>query len=180
MTPPRSKDTIVTTSRDSSTTTPLWDLLPVRLSPAGRRSFRALKAHGAGLQAVARMLTDDPELAARLVVRAILTGSTTGPDPDLRELSAFLVSQWISDVAVHGWSAPGIGHATTAPVLQEVHRLPGDQRALLALCKFGAHTYREAAAVLNIQAGAAAALLGEAMRALVTPLPADDSVSVTS
>lgn len=149
----------------------LADLLPVRLSPGGRRSFRALRNHGTTLHAVASMLTADPDLAARLVVLAIASCSADDVDPCLRDLSTAVAIEWLGTGVHHASSRPGAEGVTGSSLLQEVSCLPDDQRALLALCRFGGHTYREAALVLGIPADLAARLLGDALRSLAAPHP---------
>lgn len=67
-----------------------------------------------------------------------------------------------------GWSAAG------PPVIARLRDLALLQRTTLALCIFGGHTYREAAAVLHIPAGAAARLLISGLQDLVPLIPLAD------
>ncbi len=149
----------------------LVDLVPVRFTPDGRRSLRLLKSHGAALHAVAAVLTDDQTLGARLAVLAITSGGTDDGDPGVRDLSSAIVVAWLGSRVSSETPAGAAGRAPGPSVLQDVHRLPERQRALLALCKFGGHTFREAALVLGISADQAAALLCDAVRSLAATHP---------
>jgi len=128
------------------------------------RSLRSLDQHGPALHHVASALTADAGLAAKLVVRAVLACRHDDVDPGLRELSSLVVLGWLG--------RPSQLPTDTVPLpslLQDVHALPDDQRALLALCRFGAHTYRDAARVLTLSADGAAVLLCTALRTLQAP-----------
>lgn len=132
---------------------------------------RTLERHGAALYRVAAMLTDDDDWAARLVVRSVRARGTEPHEDDVRSMCALVVLAWLGGSASPEASGRPSSTAGAAALLQDVRSLPDDQRALLALCAFGSHTYREAAAVLDIHAGDAALLLGRALHALASPEP---------
>ncbi|MBC7629905.1 sigma factor-like helix-turn-helix DNA-binding protein [Aeromicrobium sp.] len=125
--------------------------------------------HGNELYLLACVLTEDPDLAEELVIQAIM--AHRGGPSTLREFSA----------AVHeAWWAWGPESRTvdrqllddssaSETILHELHGLPDDQRSALALCRFGDHTYRQAAERLGRPAKEVALLLCEALRTLACP-----------
>ncbi len=139
-----------------------------------RRSLKALDRHGAALHSIASLLTPDPDLAESLVVHAV-TASAPGPPGDLRQLSALLVRGWFDGHLEEIESIPSVKR--TLP--DRAHGLPPHQRASLALCRFGDHTYRQAADVLGVPHATVAELLGATLRALQPGRPAPDTPTVT-
>lgn len=151
----------------------LHELVPERLGDAADR-------HAAELGRVAAVLTDDAELAADLLVRAFVACSAGTDDADLRSLSAHVATSWLGGPVTSGTSGRAAGVPSAEPVLRDIRSLPDDQRTLLALCRFGAHTYREAADVLGLAHLDAALLLTTALRSLVAADPTTDDLAVTA
>lgn len=146
------------------------------MTPSDTRQapVRTFDRFAADLHAVASVLTADPELADRLVLAAVTTpGAGAGSSPALRELSARVVGDWLEG---HPEDVPTIVPAVPSP-LDRLHGLPPDERAALALCRFGGHTYREAADVLGQPHGTVADLLTSSLRGLAAAPPAPEEVS---
>jgi DNA-directed RNA polymerase specialized sigma24 family protein len=139
--------------------------------------FPALERHVAGLHALAQLLTAEPDLAEHLVVRAVRT-SLLGDD--LRRLAAAVVRAWL-DQRPDGRdripsAIPAIPVVPAVPaILAAVHALPPRQRASLALCRFGGHTYRDAAALMDVPPAEVADLLTSSLRALLLAPPAPEA-----
>lgn len=121
---------------------------------------------GQKLHLLAGVLTDDADLAERLVIQTILAYE---PAPStLQELSAGVYVAWMA------WGAPPLsvdrlaGNSLGSRVLDEIRGLPADQRAALGLCKYGDHSYRHAAEILGLAPGRVARLLHDALQSLAT------------
>jgi len=148
---------------------------PASAAHQTHRSMRILGRHGDELHAVATLLTDDADLAMRLVVRAIVA-PRDGSVATLRELSASVVRHWLDGHPARLAPVP----PTSSPTLVEaVHGLPAHHRAALALCRFGDHTYREAAVLLDVPASTVAELLAATLRSLRAPDATPDAAPVT-
>ncbi|MEJ7635829.1 hypothetical protein [Aeromicrobium sp.] len=139
------------------------------VDPRGSRVLAVFDHYGSELHLMARILTDDQELAERVVIQAI-AAHHSGPCT-LRQLSAAVYVAWAA------WGPHPRTSASLAPVddsaaeaqLYEFHGLQDDQRAALGLCRFGGHTYRQAALVMGLPADHVAELLCAAMRNLARP-----------
>lgn len=135
-----------------------------------RRAVKLYDRHGTALHTVANVLIGDQVRAEALVVEAIIAQSATRiADRDdrrssLRQLAAGAYAAWSRHPSLAGISLP----PATAPrsSIATVYRLPDDQRVAVALCAFGGHTHRQAAAVLGLPAGRVADLLREALLTL--------------
>lgn len=137
----------------------------VHAAPSALTTF---DEHGHRLHALARVLTDDPALAEQLVLAVLLPGRST--PVDYRTHAADLHHVWA-----------GLGHlplyagvravdvSPSSQVLADIHTLPDDQRAALGLCRFGGHSFRQAAETLALAPDVVAGLLGDALRALALP-----------
>lgn len=142
------------------------------LRPVGERegeSGAAFDTYGKELHVLASVLTTDTELAEQLVVQAIVAHQ--GGPCTLRELSAAVHVAWLA-WGPPIWSVelpPAPSTSTSAAMLYEMHGLPDDQRAALGICRFGGHTYRQAADLFGVPAEDVARMLCEALRALATP-----------
>ena len=132
------------------------------------RPLGAFDRHASDLNRVAATLTDDVEHATTIVVRAL--ASCTTDEPRLRDLSAQVVTAWLYDDTTQP-SASAL--PAEVSILHDVRGLPDTERALLALCRFGDHTYREAADALGVTHLTAALLLATTLRVLTAPGPAD-------
>lgn len=139
---------------------------------AHRTACRAAGAYdtfGQRLRLLAAVLTNDPELADRLVTQSIV-GHESEPS-SLQELSKGIYVAWLA------WGKPLISTRSslltdaspTALMIDEIRDLTDDQRAALGLCKYGGHTYKRAAEVLGLAPDHVAALLGDALRYLGGP-----------
>lgn len=136
---------------------------------AGPPATAAYDEFGQSLHLFACALTDDAELAGQLVIQTILAHQSA--PRTLQDLSAGVYIAWIA------WGNPPLsaetsvapGASATTRMLHEIHGLPADQRAALGLCKYGDHTYRQAAAVLGLAPDRTAQLLCDALRTLGTP-----------
>ncbi|KQX72378.1 RNA polymerase sigma factor [Aeromicrobium sp. Root472D3] len=140
------------------------------MNSTSEQHLQVLDLHGADLHAVASVLTTDPELAEQLVVVAVRTSL---PDDDLGRLSGTVVRAWLDG---HPEQLETIVPAAPTP-LSRLHELPVHQRASLALCRFGGHTYRQAADLLELPAASVADLLTTSLRALHAAPPADGGVT---
>lgn len=128
-------------------------------SSGTQQLLRSFERHGADLHAVASVLTADPDLAERLVVQA-MTAAHDGAD--LRRLGALVVRGWLD-------SRSGQLPNVTPPepsLLDQLHDLPSEQRAALALCRFGGHTCQTAAAALGLGPQVVAQHLTAALRSI--------------
>lgn len=128
----------------------------------------ALDRHAADLSRVAATLTDDVEHATVLVVRAL--AACTAGELGFRDLSAHVVTDWL-----YGDDAePSLSELPAeVSILHDLRGLPPTERALLALCRFGDHTYRDAADALGVSHLTAASLLTATVRSLAVAGPAD-------
>lgn len=140
--------------------------------------------HGYDLYVLANVLTADPAHAERLVAQAI---SAHGDGPcAFRELAGAVYLAWFAWGSVAGVGENDLGEqgldeqgrdeqgrapvgSKVAQVMRELHALPEDQRAAIGLCRYGGHTYRQAAEALGLPAADTAQLLGQALRALAPP-----------
>lgn len=120
--------------------------------------------HGSTLHLLAMLLTDDPEIAEQIVVQAVV--AHVGGPASLQQLSAALHLAWCCRIPASG--PPQVPSIPTAPssVLAEMQALPIQERLALGLCRFGGHTYREAADVLSLSPGVVARQLASALRTL--------------
>ena len=123
---------------------------------------------GHSLYLLACVLTDDAKLAEKLVVQTIVEhplGQST-----LRELSAGIHVAWLAggQPPLMDESSPLPEPSSGALTLHDIHRLSSDQRAALGLCKYGGHTYRQAADLLNLLPEQVTRLLCDALRVLAT------------
>lgn len=124
---------------------------------------------GQRLCLLASALSDEPELADQLVIQSIMAHEAE--PSSLQELSAGIYIAWLA------WGRPPLSGRThleadaspTAPMIVEIRDLADDQRAALALCKYGGHTYRGAAKILDLAPERVASLLGDALRRLGAP-----------
>ena len=140
------------------------------MNSTSEQHLQVLDRHGTDLHAVATVLTSDPELAQQLVVLAVRTSL---PDDGLDRLSGTVVRAWLDG---HPEQLETITPAVPTP-LSRLHEMPAHQRASLALCRFGGHTYRQAADVLELPADQVADLLTTSLRALHAAPPADGDVT---
>ncbi|MDQ3156887.1 MAG: hypothetical protein M3Q98_09205 [Actinomycetota bacterium] len=133
-----------------------------------------LDRHGTALYDLAFMLTDDRPRAERIVSQAIASrraGILHREKGDSRSAArGFAAIIYLSWFCVDSSSPPAPGSPTsgfpTAAILRALRVLPEDHRAAVALCVFGGHTCREAAAVLGLPPRHVAALLRDAVRDL--------------
>lgn len=142
-------------------------LRSVTTLPAGADAL--VDQHGYELYLMAHVLTADPEHAERLVAQAI---SAHGDGPrDLGELAAAVFVAWSAWGPLSQEQDPALpaGSSSSAQMMHDLHALPEDRRAAIALCRYGGHTYRQAADVLGLPAADTAQLLGQALRTLATP-----------
>lgn len=143
-----------------------------RRARARRQSSEVFDWYAGDLFRLASVLSDNSELAQHLVIQAIVShrfsGLSSRNSRYSQELSAAVVLAWVNRDS-SAWTADDAGGSVSSPrsiMLDDLHTLDDDQRAVLALCRFGGHTYREAADVLGLSAERAANLLREAMRHL--------------
>ena len=123
---------------------------------------------GHSLYLLACVLTDDAKLAEQLVVQTIVehqSGTST-----LRELSAGIHVAWLAggQPPLSAESSPLPETSSGALTLHDIHRLSADQRAALGLCKYGGHTYRQAADLLDLLPEQVTRLLCDSLRILAT------------
>ena len=123
---------------------------------------------GHSLHLLACVLTDDAKLAENLVAQTIVkhqTGQST-----LRKLSADIHASWLAEgqppLSAESSSLPET--SSGALTLHDIHRLSADQRVALGLCKYGGHTYRQAADLLDFSPEQVTRLLCDALRSLAT------------
>ncbi|MBC7595030.1 MAG: sigma-70 region 4 domain-containing protein [Kineosporiaceae bacterium] len=123
---------------------------------------------GHSLYLLACVLTDDTKLAEQLVVQTILEHQS-GPST-LRELSAGIHVAWLAGGQPPLWaeSSPLAETSSGVLALHDIYRLAADQRAALGLCKYGGHTHRQAADLLDVAPEQVARLLCDALRILAT------------
>lgn len=129
--------------------------------------------YGASLYALARALLGDDAAALHVVPRAMvdLFSSTGGEAPMSTEPTLRAAAACVYDRCYAALSKdPRNGTRATPPPVS-LGELEGAQRAALALCIFGGHTYRQAAARLDMASEVAADLLTSGLRDLsaVTP-----------
>lgn len=140
-----------------------------------RRAAKLFDRHGAALHTIASVMTNDPLHAEALVVDAIssqiappLTDQNT-KQRSVRELAATVYVAWSCRPAP---PTPILAPTDIKPpstTLTALHLLPDDHRAVLALCTFGGHTYRQAATVLGLPDTKIADVLREALLTLERP-----------
>ena len=125
---------------------------------------------GHSLYLLACVLTDDAKLAEQLVVQTIVA-HLSGPST-LRELSAGVHVAWLAwdQPQSSAESAPPPVTAPEAQLMHEIHGMLAEQRGALGLCKYGGHTYRQAAELLDLPPEQVARLLCDALRSLANPL----------
>lgn len=136
-----------------------------------------LDRYGPALFTLACVLIHDPVRAEQLVTRTIASRSNgflyrTKVESRVvaRRLAAQVYLQWF---CADPNNSPSVT-ITVSPtddsprgaLLRGLRALPDDHRAALALCTFGGHTHRQAAAVLELPTARVAELLCEAMREL--------------
>ena len=121
---------------------------------------------GHSLYLLACVLTDDAKLAEQLVVQTIVEHQF-GPST-LRELSAGIYVAWLAggQPPLSAESSPLAETSSGALTLHDIHQLSVDQRAALGLCKYGGHTYRQAADLLDLLPEQVTRLLCDALRVL--------------
>ena len=142
-----------------------------------RKAARLFDRYAASVHTVATVLTKAPDHADALVVTAICSRSTTPlAKPDsmtspLGQLAAAAYTAWSCQPAPHGSVIAQAGFKPRLPMLSAVHQLPDDHRAALALCAFGSHTYRQAAAALGLDDQEVTQLLREALLTLSSAAP---------
>ena len=135
-------------------------------APAQGTSARQLEElwdrHGDAIYSLATMLVDDEATARRVVTLAMIdlaltTDCISGPDAQ-RSLArhVYLRSQELTGAATRTQDLP--------PAMVWLAELAPLQRACVALCCFGDHTYRQAAALLRVPAETAAELLTAGLR----------------
>lgn len=139
-----------------------------------RRAAKLFDRHGTALHTIASVLTTDPLHAETLVIDAIssqiappLTDQNT-KQRSVRELAAAVYVAWSCRPAPPDPVGP-TGIKPPSTTLTALRRLPEDHRAVLALCTFGGHTYRQAAAVLGLPDTKIAELLCEALLTVERP-----------
>lgn len=127
--------------------------------------------HGTQLYALACLLLLDEAAAMRAVAWGMadfaLSDLSTSPDDARRSLARH----------VYWRSGEHIGEALPLPMAR-VARLAQLQRACLALCMFGSHTYTQASALLEIPPLQGAALLRSALQELGRPTTATPAMAV--
>lgn len=150
---------------------PALETLRRALRPAKKPEPRVATTYdelGHALYLFACVLTDDVKLAEQLVVQTIVAHQS-GPST-LQDLSAGVHVAWLAwgHPPLSAESSPLPGTSPSALMLHEIHGLPTDQRAALGLCKYGGHTYRQAADLLDLPPEQVARLLCDALRSLAT------------
>lgn len=126
----------------------------------------AFDMFGGRLHVLASVLTDDAELAERLVMQAVLEHDEESGSH--QELSRHLHLAWLS---AGGPSRRGDGslpsdQSVGSGMLLGIRRLSPDQRAALGLCAYGDHNLRQAADAMAVSPRVVAELLEAAMRGL--------------
>lgn len=119
--------------------------------------------HGASVYTVAIALLGD-ERAAEHAVRMGLTDLAAVQDTSTQEDD---LRSWTRHVYVRSQELAGAGPAGTAPLPSSPSWFPHlaqVQRACLALCLFGGHTYREVAQLLDVPPTTVADLLTTSLR----------------
>lgn len=149
-----------------------------------QKADAALTRHGSTLYTLAHVLAGDREHAEQLVLQAIFTGRAGGvtrnpadPQDGLRRLARLIYLQWCADVgpkSVPAASAPQPGALAGPTLLLGLKAMPHEQRAAVALCMFGGHSYRQAAEVLVLPAEAVAELLRDALYELDLAVETDE------
>lgn len=147
---------------------------PQRTTADTAHAMQVIDNHGPDLFVVATMLTDDADLAARLVVRAAVSSQVGDA---LHGLSASVVRSWLGGHPGRLEALPFVGVPT---LLDSVRALTAHQRASLALCRFGDHTYRETATLLDVPAAWVADLLCATLRSLRAPDETPEATPLTA
>lgn len=131
--------------------------------------------HGAALYAIACLLLEDESDAVLAVTLGLMDlYRVPEPDPSLRA-AAGCVHRHCRTLA-----SREKGHASTkAPAMAGLREVAWLQRSALALCFFGGHTYRDAAAELDIPSDTVAWLLMSGLQelGLAVPLPGAESLA---
>ncbi|MBC7595007.1 MAG: hypothetical protein H7288_13890 [Kineosporiaceae bacterium] len=145
------------------------------MSVVRRSSDALLDSYGPALFAVACVLIHDPMRAEKLVGQTILAsddGFLRRPKVDscvvARRLAAQVYRRYFC-ADPHASGSITVLATDDSPygaLHWDLRALTDDHRAALALCKFGGHTYRQAAVVLDLPASHVAELLCEALRQL--------------
>ncbi|MGH3360807.1 MAG: hypothetical protein ACRDO7_18530 [Nocardioidaceae bacterium] len=136
-----------------------------------QRTIRICEQHGVPLYLLGCVLTADEDDAVTVVADAIgqrydgPAAADLREGPDARRRLARHV--YLEGSRLGGSSTPArpaapgeaADRGSLPPAVLWLMRLSTQQRALIALCLFGGHTYREAAALMNIEADEAMTLL---------------------
>lgn len=134
-----------------------------------RRAATLFDQHGAAALTMVRLLTGTDRDATRVLIRVFakaVTEDQRGRIVQRRSLARDVLLYSEASVPLDRPPSVRLEERVIVPEFA-VGTVRGDQRrALLALCMFGAHTYRDAADVLGIEADDAAKQLREALRAL--------------
>lgn len=127
---------------------------------------RTWDLHGSALYSLALSLLGNQRPAARAVTRGVVEvlDTTAHPEPELlrRPLSGAVYRQCEQADATVGETRPD--HLSA--LLTWLADLTAHQRAVLVLCTYGGHSYREAAEVLDLSPTEAAGLLTSGLRRL--------------
>ena len=126
--------------------------------------------HGAALFALAVALLGDREKALKAVCLAMVdlyADDIPGDDPSsetLQRAAGHVYHRCEGDL-----TSPTAGPADAHPSVVRLGELAAAQRAAVALCMYGAHTYQLAAARLGLPAEVVADLLNAGLRELCRP-----------
>lgn len=122
-------------------------------------------AHGRSLFALARTLLGDESAARRAVTSAITTlyEDHGGPEPAsaLRTSARYVFAH---SEAMRTRSALVTFEPVGTSSTSALRRMALNQRRMLALCIYGGHTYRDAAAAMGISEDTAAQLITAALK----------------
>jgi DNA-binding CsgD family transcriptional regulator len=145
------------------------DLPTDRLEQAFRKTQAEdlWERHGRSAYAIARMLLEDVATASQaveLVMADLAQSPVCESAGDARRSMARRVYLRSQDLPVDTSRT-----VSMPPAMVRVHQLRQLQRACLALCLFGGHTYRDAAALLGVAPSTAAALLTSGLTELGHP-----------
>lgn len=128
---------------------------------------------GPELCRLAGVLTADADCADELVLTAIAEHRADGScRSDLRILAGAIFLDWASRETVD-LAAESSGDG----IVGDLRGLPHEQLAAIALCRYGGHSYRQAADLLGLPAAELAQILCAALRNLARP---DAGQSLTS
>jgi len=126
--------------------------------------------HGASLYALACALLVDEEAALRAVALAMVdlyspagVDAEVSPEVTLRTAAACVYMRCHDGLT----ATPIVRTMTTPPLMVWLGELARGQRAALALCVFGGHTYQQAATRLDLPLEVAADLLTSGLRDLL-------------